>query len=45
MQTVYRRVVLVVEWSGLDYEECLEKSGSGSGVEWTGVCGLFTEDW
>ena len=28
-----------MEWSGLEYEECLEKSDSGSGscVEWNGV--------
>ena len=45
MQTVYRRVVVVVvmEWSGLEYADCLQKNGSG--VEWTGVCRLFTEEW
>jgi hypothetical protein len=33
MQTVYRRGG--VEWSGLEYADCLQKSGSG--VEWTGL--------
>jgi len=45
MQTVYRRVavvmVVVVEWSGVEYADCLQKSGSGSdsgsGVEWSGL--------
>jgi len=32
-------------WSGLEYADYLQKNssgnGSGSGVEWTGVCTLF----
>ena len=47
---------MVVVWSGLEYADCLQKTGSGVDwsidilnrgvvVEWTAVCRLFTEEW
>ena len=35
MQTIYKRVVVVVEWIGLEYTDSLQKTGSGSGLEYT----------
>jgi hypothetical protein len=35
MQSVYKRVIVVVEWIGLEYADSLQKTGSGSGVDWS----------